>query len=89
MQEKGKFTYRSGTSFPRGMPIDGWVTEEEREKIYTRWKADWPKPLMVQGGVTIITCELIKKVPQANLNRTFGKILGEKLTQVATRQAVL
>lgn len=63
--------------------IDGWLTDEDIDVLYSRWKTSWPEPLVFSGGVIGITCENILQVPQSQLNRTFGKIRGEKLTQIA------
>jgi hypothetical protein len=89
MQDRGKLSYRSGTSYARGILIDGWLTAEEREKLYERWKSEWPEPKTVQGGVTIITCEMVKQVTPSMLNRTYGKRLGTRLLEIAQRHAVL
>lgn len=63
--------------------IDGWLTDEEIEILYKRWKKAWPAPIEFPGGVLGITCEAVQQVPQATLNRTYGKIRGQKFMQVA------
>lgn len=63
--------------------IDGWLTEEDIELLYKRWKTTWPEPLTFSGGVTGITCEAILQVSQSQLNRVFGKVRGEKFMQIA------
>ena len=63
--------------------IDGWLTPEDIEVLYKRWKPAWPAPLEFPGGVLGITCEAIEQVPQAQLNRTYGKIRGQKFMKIA------
>lgn len=75
--------YRQGTALAIGTIIDAYLTEEETEKVYARWKEDWPEPLMFSGANPGITFEMIREVPQSKLNRTFGAKLGRKLTQFA------
>jgi hypothetical protein len=63
--------------------IDGWLTEEDIELLYERWKSSWPIPLEFSGGVKGITCEAVMQVPTSQLNRTFGKVRGTKLRKIA------
>lgn len=63
--------------------IDGWLDPEDIDVLYKKWKPSWPAPLEFSGGVTGITCEAILQVPESQLNRTFGKIRGEKLRKIA------
>ena len=75
--------YRQGTSFAIGTIIDGYLEDKEAEKVYARWKEDWPEPLGFPGGQQGITFEMIREIPQTKLNRTFGKVLGTILTHYA------
>ena len=63
--------------------VDGWLSEEDIAVLYKRWRETWPAPLEFSGGVQGITCEAIEQVPQAQLNRTYGKIRGQKFMKIA------
>lgn len=75
--------YRQGTALAIGTIIDAYLTEEETEKVYKRWKPEWPEKLMFSGANPGITFEMIREVPSTQLNRTFGAKLGKKLVQFA------
>ena len=75
--------YRQGTALAIGTIIDAYLTEEETQKVYDRWKPEWPEPLMFSGANPGITFEMIREVPSTQLNRTFGAKLGRKLVQFA------
>ena len=78
-----KVQYRQGTALATGSVIDAYLPEDETEKVYARWKESWPEPLMFSGNIPGITFEMIREVPQKQLNRVFGHKLGKKLTQFA------
>lgn len=75
--------YRSHTRIAVGTVVDGYLDEDETEKVYKRWKDSWPEQLAFSGNQKAVTFEMIREIPQAQLNRTFGKKLGQKLTQYA------
>lgn len=63
--------------------IDGWLSDEDNEVLYKRWKSSWPTPLEFPGGVLGITCEGVLQVSESQLNRTYGKVRGERIRKVA------
>jgi len=63
--------------------IDGFLSDEDIEVLYSRWKSDWPAPIEFPGGVKGISCEAVLQVPQSKLNRTFGKVRGERIHHAA------
>ena len=67
--------------------IDGWLTDDEIEILYKRWKNSWPEMVEHPGDVWAITCERVKQVPQAQLNRTYGKVRGQKFMRIAEENA--
>lgn len=75
--------YRQGTALAIGTIIDAYLTEEETEKVYARWKPEWPEKLMFSGANPGITFEMIREIPSTQLNRTFGAKFGRKLKQLA------
>lgn len=84
-----KFSYKSGTSFARGITIDGWLEDDETLILYEKWQDSWPVPLMYHGGIRVITCEKVKQVDPKELKRVYGRKLGAKLIEVSERHAVL
>lgn len=77
------FTTENAPGIAPETVIDGWLTVDEIEILYKRWRNTWPKPLEYPGGTLGITCESVIQVPQAQLNRTYGKIRGTKFMKVA------
>lgn len=75
--------YRQGTALAIGTMVDAYLDEEETEKVYKRWKEDWPEPLMFSGANPGITFEMIREVPSTELNKTFGHKFGKKLKRFA------
>lgn len=66
--------YRSqGGSYAIGTIIDGYLSQEEIDQLYAIWKSDWPEPLVFQGGVKAITCEMILEVPKDIFIAAFGR----------------
>ena len=75
--------YRQGTSLAVGTIIDGYLSDKETEKVYARWKSDWPEKLAFSGNQPGITFEMIREVPRSQLNRVFGPKFAAKLVQMA------
>jgi hypothetical protein len=63
--------------------IDGFLTDDDADALYKKWRKSWPTPLEFSGGVLGISCEQVLEVPSAQFNRTFGKVRGERIKQVA------
>ena len=87
--DKGTISTRRGTSFARGVTIDGFLEPDEVTKLYEKWDNNWGEPLMFRGGQTAITCEMVASVPLEKLTSTFGKKLGAKLLTVAQKNSVV
>jgi hypothetical protein len=92
-QGNAKVSYRSGQSYAIGTIIDGYLTKDEEERLYAGWQTgdpDWPQPLVFQGGVTAITCEMVLEVPETKFNRAYGKggkAFGDRMREISKRHA--
>ncbi len=83
MKGPGTFSYRSGTSFARGLTIDPLLSEEDARTLYEKWENGWGEPLEFQGGAKAITCDMVVNVPARELVRVYGKSLAERLLTAA------
>jgi len=86
--DNGVSEYRvvSGTSFPKGVDIDGFLSEEDTRVLYERWKGDlWGEPLVFSGGTKSITCEMVLEVPSKDLIKTYGAALANRLVAASER----
>lgn len=88
-REDIKFKHSSGTSYARGIIIDGYLAEDEKKTLYEKWKSEWPQPLTFQGGVQALTCEKVLEVGEEQILKTYGKKLGKRFMEVAERNHVL
>lgn len=70
-----------------GTVIDAYLTEAQVEKLYGKWKSDWPTPLEFPGSVKAITCEQVVEVGRPLMIRTFGPSLGITLFDTAVDNA--
>lgn len=77
-------SYRSGTSFSRGLTIDSLLKTEDAQVLYERWDNKWGEPLEFQGGAKAITCDMVAEVPLDKLVRVYGKARAERLIKAAT-----
>jgi len=75
--------YRQGTKLAIGTIIDGYLTDEESEKVYTRWNKEWPEMLAFPGNQKAVTFEMIREIPRNQLNRAFGPKFASKLVDMA------
>ena len=76
-------SYRSGTSFSRGLTIDSLLSTDDVQVLYGRWDNKWGEPLEFQGGSKAITCDMVSGVPIEKLVRVYGKARAERLLQAA------
>lgn len=74
----------------KSLSIDGFLSEEERQLLYTVWKANpnFPPVLVYNGGIEDITCDLILEVGEETFKKAFGrrkkhKQIAEKIWEVA------
>lgn len=63
--------------------IDGHLADADVEVLYKRWKPTWPDMIQFSGGVVGITCEAVMLVPVAQLNRVYGKQMGQRIRHAA------
>ena len=77
------FSYRSGTSFARGVTIDPLISAEDAGVLYERWDNKWGEPLEFQGGAKAITCDMVANAPLKELVKVYGKARAERLLQAA------
>lgn len=81
---------RQGTSFARGVLIDGFLSEEDRLALYEKWDNEWGEPEQFQGGVDpAISCELVCQAPYDKFQKALGKARAERILAVAQAQAVV
>ena len=78
----GTIKFRSGTSFARGVTIDGFLTPKQNAVLYEKWKDSWEPKVDCGGGEVVITCEMVAAVPYEELYATY-KDLAPKLAEVA------
>lgn len=84
-----RITYTSGTSYAPGMSIDGYISPEDKEKLYKLWKSEWKKPLEYRGSVYVITCEHIIETGYDAIKKVYGKRFADRVFPVAEINAVL
>lgn len=73
MSANFKFSYASGLSYARGLTIDPLLLEEDVAILYERWSNEWGEPLEFQGGAKAITCDMVARVPMAQMVKVYGK----------------
>lgn len=80
-----KIFIRQGAAYYRGTDLEPYLSAEEYQTLFAKWKADWPIPNEFAGNVRGITCEQILEVGEAAILKTYGKTLGPKLLEMARR----
>ena len=84
--DKGKISFRQGTSYARGAAIDLFLEDTEIVALYDKWKSDeWGEPLGFSGGIVAITCDMVSRVPLQSLVSAYGKKLAARLSEVAAK----
>lgn len=85
-----KTNVRQGTSFARGVLIDGFLTDADREALYQKWDDDWGEPERFRGGVPpAISCELVCQAPYDKFSRALGKARAARILAIAQEHAVV
>lgn len=83
----GKFV-RQGASLATGTMIDAYLTEADCKKLYARWHKDWEvQPTDLRGGEKIITCEMVLEIPFDIFLKVMGNSAGERILEIAKRNA--
>lgn len=70
--------------------IDLYLPQEELDVIYDRWgqgvtQFGWDIPLSMRGGITTITCEMVKKVPLSQLEKVYYKKRTQRILNAIAR----
>ena len=63
---------RAGGSYSRGTVIDGYLSDEDIQKLYEKWDIEWGEPLEFQGGTKGITCEMVLEAPKTKFKEIMG-----------------
>ncbi len=84
-----QITYRSGTSFARGVAMDALLNEQDTQALYQRWKQEWGEPIGLHGGEIMVTAEMVRAVPLSELVAVYGKARAARLIEIAKKNASL
>jgi len=58
---------------PRSPSIDGFLPAVVVPVLYERWKGDkWGNVVVLHGGITSITCDMVKNVGFQELSKVYG-----------------
>jgi len=73
--------------------IDLYLSAEDLEVIYERWgaghtKYGWDTPISMRGGITAITCLMMKKVPVEQLEKIYFKKRTQLIVDAMSRVSV-
>ena len=81
-------TIVSGLGRQPEIKIDLFLSEDEKEKLHTKWKEEWPAPTVHRGNVKTLRCMDIKEVGYSKLSKVFGPRFAKKLTTIAEERGV-
>jgi hypothetical protein len=72
----------------RSADIDGWLSENDVEVLYKRWRKSWPEPVEFRGGVQSITCDLVLEIEYKQLVKTYGVQRASRLIKAAKQGSI-
>lgn len=86
-----KVRIRQGNNFARGALVDGFLMPADVKALYEKWDAAaWGEPETFQGGADpAISCEMVMGVPEAQLEKVYGKARAQRLREAAEPNAVV
>jgi len=87
------YTIKTG-SIARDATMDIFIDEKLRAKLYDLWNnhkkknIEWRHPISAQGGISILTCEMIIGVDFDELKKVYGVKDAKKLLEVANKHTL-
>ena len=73
---------------PRSPDVDGFIPSAVVPVLYERWKSAWEAPIVLSGGTTSITCDMVLDVGFKALSRTYGVRRAKLFIESAQRGAL-
>lgn len=72
------------------LPIDLYISEEDKDRVYELWgkgvtQFGWDIPISMRGGIFSITIEMLKSIPEEELEKIFYKKRTERLLEAMSR----
>ena len=72
----------------RSPSMDRFLSEDDKEYLYERWDADFPAKISLQGGVELITCEMVSGLSWGQLVKAFGTSKAKLFRDIAKANEV-
>ncbi|HDK27608.1 MAG TPA: hypothetical protein ENG48_11065 [Candidatus Atribacteria bacterium] len=72
------------------LAIDLYLSKEDLKVIYDRWgtgvtKFGWDIPISMRGGISTITCAMMKKIPFEQLKKVFYTKRAQRIMDAMSR----
>jgi hypothetical protein len=72
----------------RSPDIDGYLPKAVIPVLYERWKTVWGSPVVLHGGISSITCDMVKDVGFQKLSRIYGVRRAKLFMDAAQKGAI-